>query len=94
VKRTSLATLAKKGLTVGIACPSGCKASGTLLTGGKKVGSGKAQGSGTVSLKLKLDGKAKRRFKRMRTATLTVRLTVTPNGGAAETGSQKVTLKR
>jgi RTX calcium-binding nonapeptide repeat (4 copies) len=89
VKRTSLRSLAKKGLTVSVPCPSACKVSGALLLGGKKVGGGRAKGSGTVSVKLKLDRKGKRRVKRMRKATLTVRLTV--NGQAA---SKTLKLKR
>ena len=90
VKRTKLGTLAKKGLKVAVTCPSACKASGTLLLGGKKVGSGRAQGAGTVSVKLKLDRKGKRRIKRLSKAKLTVRVTATPGGSA----SQTLTLKR
>jgi Ca2+-binding RTX toxin-like protein len=90
VKRTKLGALARKGLKVAVTCPSACKASGTLLLGGKKVGSGRAQGAGTVSVKLKLDGKGKRRVKRLRKAKLTVRVTATPGGSA----SQTLTLKR
>ena len=70
--------------------PSVCQASGTLLLGGKKVGSGRAQGAGTVSVTLKLDRKGKRRIKRLRRATLTVRVTATPGGSA----SQTLTLER
>jgi len=93
VKRTKLRTLTKKGLTVAVRCPSACTVSGALLLKGKKVGSGRAKGSGTVSLKLKLDRKAKRRVKRMRKATLTVSLTATA-GGAAQTGTQTLKLRR
>jgi Ca2+-binding RTX toxin-like protein len=89
VKRTNLRTLAKKGLTVSVPCPSECKVSGALLLGGKKIGSGRAKGTGTVSVKLKLAGRAKRRVKRLRKATVTVRLSV--NGQAA---SKTVKLKR
>jgi Ca2+-binding RTX toxin-like protein len=89
VKRTSLRALAKKGLTVTVPCPSACKVSGALLLGGKKVGGGRAKGSGTVSVKLKLDRKAKRRVKRMRKATVTVRVTV-----GAQTASKTLKLKR
>jgi hypothetical protein len=90
VKKTRLRTLARKGLKVAVTCPSACKASGALLLGGKKVGSGRAQGTGTVSLKLKLDRKGKRRVKRLSKAKLTVRVTTTPGGSATQT----LTLKR
>lgn len=76
VKRTSLRTLAKKGMTVTVPCPSECKVTGALLLRGKRIGGGRAKGTGTVSLSLKLDGKAKRRVRRMRRATVTVRVTV------------------
>ena len=93
VKRTKLGALAKKGLTVAVPCPSACTVSGALLLKGKKVGGGRAKGSGTVSLKLKLDRKAKRRVKRMRKASLTVSLTATA-GGAAQQGTQTLKLRR
>jgi hypothetical protein len=89
VKRTTLRALAKKGLKVAVACPSACSVKGALLLGGKKIGGGRAKGSGTVSLKLKLDGKGKRRVKRMRRGTLTVRVTV--NG---QTASKKLKVRR
>jgi hypothetical protein len=90
VKKTRLRTLARKGLKVVVTCPSACKASGALLLGGRKVGAGRAQGTGTVSLELRLDGKGKRRVKRLRRAKLTVRVTTTPGGSATQT----LTLKR
>ena len=93
VKRTKLRALASQGLKVAVPCPSACTVSGALVLGGKKVGGGRAQGSGTVSLKLKLDRKAKRRVKRLRKATLTVRVTVT-SGGAAQQGTQTLKLRR
>ncbi len=93
VTRTSLRTLAKQGMKVAVACPAACDVSGSLLLGGKKVGGGRANGSGTVPVKLKLDGKGKRRVKRLRKATLTVRLAVKA-GGATETVSRTVKLKR
>jgi Ca2+-binding RTX toxin-like protein len=95
VKRTTLRALAKKGLTVAVPCPSACKVSGTLLYGGKKVGSGKgsATAAGTAKVKLKLAGKAKRRLKKQRRATLTVRIAVKA-GGATQTASRTLKLKR
>ena len=89
VKKTTLRALAKKGMTVAVPCPSACTITGALLAGGKKVGGGRAKGSGTVSLKLKLDRKAKR--KRLR--KVTVRVTVNA-AGASQTASQTVKLKR
>jgi RTX calcium-binding nonapeptide repeat (4 copies) len=93
VKRTKLRTLAKKGLTVTVSCPSACKATGALLLGGKKVGSGRAQGTGAVPLKLKPTAKAKRRLTRIRKAKLTVRLRIEA-GGVSQTGTKTLTLKR
>jgi hypothetical protein len=95
VKRTKLRMLAKRGLSVAVPCPSACKVSGTLLSGGRKVGSGKgsARAAGTARMKLKLTAKAKRRFKRAKKATLIVRIAVKA-GGAVQTGSQTLKLKR
>jgi hypothetical protein len=93
VKRTTLRALARKGLTVAVPCQSACKVSGTLLVGAKKIGSGRGKGAGTVSLKLKLDRKGKRRIKRLKRATVTVRVTVKA-GGASQTGSRTLKLKR
>ena len=89
VKKTTLRALAKNGMTVAVPCPSACTISGTLLANGRKVGGGRAKGSGTVSLKLKLDRKAKR--KRLR--KVTVRITVKA-GGVSRTASRTVKLKR
>jgi Ca2+-binding RTX toxin-like protein len=95
VKRTSLRALAKHGLKVTVPCATACRVSGALLLRGKKVGggSGRANAAGTVTVKLKLAAKAKRRVKRLRKATVTVRVTVT-SGGAAQSGTQTLKLKR
>jgi hypothetical protein len=61
---------------------------------GKKVGGGHATGSGTVTANLKVTRKAKRRFKRLRRATLSVRVTVQPTSGPAQTTTKKVKLRR
>ncbi len=95
VKATKLRGLTKSGLTVSVPCSSACTVSGALLSGGKKVGSGKgsAAAGGTAKVKLKLVAKAKRRFAKARKATITVKLTVKA-GGSAQTGSQTLKLKR
>jgi hypothetical protein len=66
--------------------------SGTLLLAGKKIGggSGRANAAGTATVKLKLTSKAKRRFKRLKRASVQLRLTV--NG--ANAGSKTLKLKR
>ena len=88
--KASIRTLVSKGLTLSVACPSTCKVSGTLLFGGKKIGGGSAKAAGTVIVKLKLVAKAKRRFKRLSKAKVTLRVTV--NGAPA--GSRTLKLKR
>ena len=89
--KPTIRTLASKGLKIAVPCPSACTVSGTLVLGGKKIGggSGRTGAAGTASVKLKLAAKAKRRFKRLRKATVTVRVTV--NGAQ---GSKTLKLKR
>jgi Ca2+-binding RTX toxin-like protein len=101
--KASLRALASKGLKLAVPCPSACNVSGSLKAdrktarkvGASKIGSGRgsAQAAGTATLKLKPASKVKRRLKRLRKATVTVRVTVKA-GGAAQTDSQTLTLRR
>ena len=99
----TLAAVASKGLKVKVACAAACSAKGTATAdkatarklGAGKVagGSGKAAKAGTVTVTLKVAKKVARRLKRLKSARLTVKVTVT-EGGATRSGSRKVTLKR
>src|SRR5919198_578946 len=92
--KRSLRSLASKGLRLKVACPTACSVDGTMRLRGKKVGGGHATGSGTVTAKLKVTRKAKRQLKRLRKATLSVRVTVQLTSGPAQTSTKKIKLGR
>jgi hypothetical protein len=106
VGKRSVKSLVSSGLRVSVSCPAACTVSGTLHTDrrtarkvgvrrGTKVGSGRgrAAAAGKATVKLKLTRKAARKFKRLRKATVTVRLTV-KSGAASQTLTRAVKLKR
>ena len=70
VKRTSLRALASKGLSVAVPCASACTASGALARRAREPSRSSSRSTARPS-----------RAKRMRRATLTVRVTV--NGQTA-----------
>ena len=90
------AKLKGSALKVKVACASACTVKGSLKAAGKKIGSGKkkATKAGTVTVKVKLTKKARRAVKRGKQIKATLKVTVTPKGGAAASASKKVTLKR
>jgi Ca2+-binding RTX toxin-like protein len=102
----SLRALLSRGLTVSADCNTACRIAGALHVDrrtarklrlrGTKVGSGngRAARAGTATARLKVTGSAKRRLRRLRKATITVRVTVTPKGGPAIKDSRRLQLKR
>ena len=102
--KLSVRALAAKGLALKVQCPTACSVDGVMKVdrksarklGRAKVGGGhgRADRAGTATAKLKLSGKVKRRFKRLRKATVTVRVTVQLTSGPAHTSTRKLTLKR
>jgi hypothetical protein len=104
--KRSIRALLSRGLTVSADCSTACRIAGALhvdrktarklrLRGSKVAGgSGRTAQAGTATARLKVTGKAKRRLRRLRGATVTLRVTVTPDGGAAIKDSRRLRLKR
>jgi hypothetical protein len=94
--KLKLGALAARGLSVKVACPAACKVSGTITYKGKKVGggSGTSLKAGTAKAKLKLTKAGKQRLKKVRSAKLTVKVTMTPAEGAKFTGKKTLSVKR
>jgi hypothetical protein len=94
--RIASAKLRGSALKVKVACASACTVKGTLKARGKKIGSGrkKASKAGTVAMTVKLTRKAKRQLKHGKKIKASLKVTVTPKGGAAASTSKKLTLKR
>jgi RTX calcium-binding nonapeptide repeat (4 copies) len=90
------AKLAGSVVKVKVACASACTVKGSLKAAGKKIGSGKAKSSKarTVKMTVKLTKQAKRQLKRGKKLKASLKVTVTPKGGAAASASKKLTLKR
>jgi hypothetical protein len=90
------AKLRGSALKVKVACVSACTVKGSLKAAGKKIGSGrkKAAKAGTVTVKVKLTRQARRAVKRGKKIKATLKVTVTPKGGAAASATKKLTLKR
>ena len=99
-----LRSLASKGLTVKVPCAGACTVRGTMTAdkatarklGTSKVasGRGKMARAGTAKVTLKASKKVARKLRGLKKAAVTVKVTVTPKGGAAQTVSRKLTLKR
>jgi Ca2+-binding RTX toxin-like protein len=99
-----LRSLGSKGLTVKVPCAAACTVRGTMTAdratarklGTSKVatGRGKLAKAGTAKVTLKASKKVARKLRRLKKAAVTVKVTVTPKGGAAQTISRKLTLKR
>jgi len=104
VSAAKLRALASKGLTIKVPCAGACTVRGAVTAdratarklGTSKVASGsrKMAKAGTAEVTLKASKKVARKLKRLTKARVTVKVTVTPKGGAAQTASKKLTLKR
>ena len=105
--RRSIRLIAARGLKIRVSCPAACTILADLRTdrrlarklrlprSRKLAGARKtlrAQGSATLTLKVAR--KAKRRFKRLRKATVTLRVRTTGADGKTATVSRKLKLKR
>jgi hypothetical protein len=62
----------------------------------KKVasGKGKAKKAGTAKVTLRTSRAVGRKLKRLESAKVTIKVTITPKGGAAQSASRALTLKR
>jgi hypothetical protein len=96
VAKVKLGKALKRGVTVKVAVPGSGKLSAKAKARGKKVAAAgaRAVSAGTASVKLTFTAKGRKALKRARKATLTVAVKFTPAGGAAQTTTAKVTLKR
>jgi Ca2+-binding RTX toxin-like protein len=102
--KLSVRTLATRGLTLTVPCAAACKISAALTVDRKtarklratRIGGGtkKLAKPGTATVKLRLAGKVKRRFLRLRKATVTLQVTVTGADGAKQMAQRKLSLKR
>jgi hypothetical protein len=96
-KRVKLAAALRKGIVVTLKPGEAGKAAGAAKAGKAKVAKGAARvgAKGSAKLKLRFSQKAKRSLRRKRSVRLAVAVKFTPQGGgAAQTGSAKLTLKR
>jgi WD40-like Beta Propeller Repeat len=96
-KGAKLAAALRKGIVVTLKPGEAGKAAGAAKAGKAKVAKGAAmvRAKGSAKLKLRFSQKAKRSLRGKRSVRLAVAVKFTPNGGgAAQTASAKLTLKR
>jgi hypothetical protein len=96
VSGKKLKTALRKGLKVSVTVPSAGKLSATATKKGRAVAksASKSVKAGKRSLTLKFTKAARRSLARSRSVKLTVKVTFAPKGGAKQTTSLLVTLKR
>jgi Ca2+-binding RTX toxin-like protein len=100
---TGLAKVAANGLKVKVPCAAACTVSGSVIAdkatarklGTKKVASGKGEASkaGTATVTLKPSRAVARKLKKLRSAKVTIKVTVS-SGGAKQTATRSLMLKR
>jgi Ca2+-binding RTX toxin-like protein len=104
--KLSIRSISSKGLAIQITCPAACTVSGELRVNKKtarRLGLGRSRvlargrrkltAAGDAKVTLKVVSKARKRFKRMRSAKVTLRTTTTV-AGKATTASKSLKLKR
>ncbi len=84
-RRTSLRSLARRGLTATVTCSQRCDLSVRLLQGGRRVGSATRRQVTATKVRVKLTGRAGRKLRRVPRATLSLRVT-----GRSAAGSRTV----
>jgi hypothetical protein len=86
----------RRGLLIRIECTEECAIRAALYASRLRVG--RARGSlahaGTTQLRVKLTPKAKRRLRRTRRVSLTLRVSVKGPGGSKSVTSRKVRMRR
>jgi hypothetical protein len=104
--RVKLAAALRKGVTVPVTVSEQSSVTGTLLIAGTtrrklglaaaplKVASGRADGAGQVTLKLKFTAKAMRRLRNAKSAKLTLQVVATDAAGNQTRTARKLTIKR
>jgi Ca2+-binding RTX toxin-like protein len=94
--RPTLRTLARRGLSFSLTCPTACSVAAELRLGSRRLGTGRARlragREGTV--KVRLSGAGKRRIRRMRRATLSLRIRVTGADRKTSTITRTLKLRR
>jgi Ca2+-binding RTX toxin-like protein len=104
--KLSIRSISSKGLAIQITCPAACSVSGELRVDKKTArrlglgrsrvlarGKKKLNAAGDAKVTLKVVSKARKRFKRMRSAKVTLRTTTTV-AGKATAASRSLKLKR
>jgi RTX calcium-binding nonapeptide repeat (4 copies) len=104
--KLSIRSISSKGLAIQITCPAACTVSGELRVDKKtarRLGLGRSRmlargkkklaAAGDAKVTLKVVSKARKRFKRMRSAKVTLRTTTTV-AGKATTATKSLKLKR
>ena len=83
-------------MTVKVAVPGAGKLSASAQARGKEVAVAKARAvqAGTAAVRLRFTAKGRKALKRAHKAALTIVVKFTPQGGAPEKTTAKVTLKR
>lgn len=96
LKSQTPAAVARRGLRLQLTllgnCP--CTLKGRVRHGRKTVGTVTRQGSGTVTLTIRMRAAERRKLRHARRATLAVRLTVTDTAGRSRLRTKTVRLKR
>jgi hypothetical protein len=94
--RPTLRTLARRGLSFSLTCPTACSVAAELRLGSRRIGTGRARlragREGTVKVRLSRAGK--RRIRRMRRATIGLRIRVTGADRKTSTITRTLKLKR
>ena len=97
VKRASLRTVARKGVTATVTCSVSCNLSAQLLHGKKRAGRAAAGPVTTAKLRVKVSRATARKLRRARRATLRLKVTGTPavpSSLGPRTITKKLKLKR
>jgi len=91
-----LAKALGRGLALRVAVPGPGRLKAVARRGGRKVATGtaKAAGAGRATVRLRFPAKARRALRGAKRVKLAVRVTFTPAGGTAATGTMKITLRR
>ncbi|MGK2939419.1 MAG: calcium-binding protein [Solirubrobacteraceae bacterium] len=96
LRGTKLAKALRKGFVVDVTAPGSGKVSVVATRAGKTVAKGAAKASGAkkVAVKLRFTKAGKRALRRVKSASLALRVTFIPAKGAKVTASHRISLKR
>jgi hypothetical protein len=94
--RPTLRKLLRGGMSFSLTCPTACKVSAELRMGKRRVGSGRAslRAARAGAVRVRLSKAGKRPLRRLRRATLVLRVRVTAADGSTSTITRTLRLKR